>query len=617
MKLKYLLLFSFVAICLFFVKSVFAKDQFRIDTSIEYKVAENGTMHVTHDVVLTNLSDEYYVKNYLLTLEDINPQNVRAVEDGVEMPIDKSSEGSTVSLKIEFSDSVLGKDQSRHFRIEFDEDSFVTKTGEVWEIAIPKVSDASTYNLYNVNLLVPVGFGQEAYISPKPYSSKKDNAFYQYHFTKDQVEAAGISAGFGEFQVFAFNLNYHLVNSLGNVARSEIALPPDTYYQRVYYENLEPRPSDIKVDPDGNWIASYDLSPGQKLDIAATGSVQLFSEPRDDIPKISEDVLRQNLKASTYWQTGDPEIVRLAQSLKTPEAIYNYVVNTLSYDYGQVSPNVQRKGAVDALNSPQKAICMDFTDLFIALSRAAGIPAREINGFAYTENPAIEPLSLVADVLHAWPEYWDSARSVWVPVDPTWGNTTGGVDFFNKLDLRHFAFVIHGEDVTTPYPAGSYKLGTNPEKDVFVNFGDLPENRNKKTDIYAEVLDKIPFFPPRVKLTIKNSGDSAVYNINTSVYFDDKLERKDTVDTLLPFENKVVEFRIPYSFLALNTPNNIKVYAGKSYLQVPTDKSRLVIYNLVAVIVIITFIVLFASTRGKRVNIFDGIPFRKNKSNKE
>jgi len=53
---------------------------------------------------------------------------------------------------------------------------------------------------------------------------------------------------------------------------------------------------------------------------------------------------------------------------------------------------------------------MEFTDLFIALSRAAGIPAREINGFAYTDDIRLRPLDLVTDMLHAWPEYYDEEK---------------------------------------------------------------------------------------------------------------------------------------------------------------------------------------------------------------
>ncbi|GAI19887.1 unnamed protein product, partial [marine sediment metagenome] len=67
-------------------------------------------------------------------------------------------------------------------------------------------------------------------------------------------------------------------------------------------------------------------------------------------------------------------------------------------------------GALKALNSKNPVVCMEFTDLFIALCRAAGIPVREVNGYAHTNNPKLRPLSLTLDVLHAWPEYYDENK---------------------------------------------------------------------------------------------------------------------------------------------------------------------------------------------------------------
>jgi transglutaminase-like putative cysteine protease len=63
--------------------------------------------------------------------------------------------------------------------------------------------------------------------------------------------------------------------------------------------------------------------------------------------------------------------------LKTPENIYKFVTNNLSYNYYRVKPDVERLGAKDALANPDEAICTEFTDLFITLARSAGIPARE------------------------------------------------------------------------------------------------------------------------------------------------------------------------------------------------------------------------------------------------
>src|SRR5205085_322452 len=145
-----------------------------------------------------------------------------------------------------------------------------------------------------------------------------------------------------------------------------------------------------------------------------------------------------------YWQTNDPAIKALGQELKTPKDIYEYVVKTLSYDFTRVTDDKPRLGAALALKNPTSAVCREFTDLFIAIARSAGIPAREVDGFAYTENAKQRPLSLVKDILHAWPEYYDTNKKTWVMVDPTWGSTTGGIDYFQVLDLDHFAFAIKG-----------------------------------------------------------------------------------------------------------------------------------------------------------------------------
>jgi len=85
-----------------------------------------------------------------------------------------------------------------------------------------------------------------------------------------------VTAGFGQFQVFSFNLSYHLENPLSLNSQTEIALPPDTAFQKVYFSKIEPKPNDVKIDQDGNWLAVYKLTPRQRIDINAVGSVQVF-----------------------------------------------------------------------------------------------------------------------------------------------------------------------------------------------------------------------------------------------------------------------------------------------------------------------------------------------------
>jgi len=596
---------------------VYAQQDFSVDSNVTYNVRTTGITTATHNITLENNSDLLYATTYSLTLENIDASNVSATDSsGTSLQTDIQKNGTTTTIKITFPNAVVGKDAERHFSISYDNGSFAVRTGEIWEVSIPRLSDQNSFRSYNVTLQIPESFGLEAYISPKPETTTEDASGKTYTFSKDDVVQSGITAGFGQFQVFSFNLSYHLENPLGSTAQTQIALPPDTAYQKVYLQKVDPKPANVNVDSDGNWLATYILSPHQRVDVNATGSVQIFASYRS-FPKPTDQVLSDDLTGTEYWQVSDPKIQALAQQLKTPEAIYDYVSTTLKYDFARVQPNVQRLGAVGALENPTQAICMEYTDLFIAIARAAGIPAREINGFAYTENPQLQPLSLVADVLHAWPEYYDKSKGVWIPIDPTWGSTSGGVDYFNKLDLRHFAFVIHGdtnpsggESDTMPYPPGSYKLGPNPQKDVYVSFGQLPDIRISTPQVTITPIRTLPLLSSIYSYRVFNPGPVALYGVYPTVYFDTLEKSRDFISVLPPYSNYQSEIDVPFSLLGKNTPDVIEVGVDTATAKITTNKSQVVINSLLIIsffMILIIFGILMRLKKIKIGRLFDKI----------
>ncbi len=604
MKFLKFLFASFLSVLFLFlnINLVHADEAFAVDAFVTYKVESSGKTLVTHDITLENLFSTLYATTYTLSLENIDVQSVAAAEgSGKTIQVESQKDGTKLDLKLTFDDAVVGKGEKRRFTISYVNGGFAVKTGEVWEISIPRLSDESTFRNYQVNLLIPDSFGQEAYISPQPVSRNPSGGYKSYIFSKDKITSTGVTAGFGQFQVFSFNLFYHLENPLAINSQTEIAIPPDTAFQKVYFDKIEPKPNDVRIDQDGNWLAIYKLTPRQRIDINVVGSVQIFASYRA-FPRPSQTVLSDSLLPTTYWQTDNERIKLLAASLKTPEAIYNFVSKNLTYNFARVQPNVQRMGAVAALESPTQAICMEFTDLFIALSRAAGIPAREINGYAYTENKDLQPLSLVNDVLHAWPEYYDKNKGAWIPVDPTWG-ATSGVDFFNKLDLRHFAFVVHGKNDTQPYPPGSYKLGANPQKDVYVYFGELPQERNSVPKFSFKVERNIPFFDTLYSVKIYNPGPASLDAFYPTVYFDHKEHSRDFVQILPPYATHQTQIKVPFSFLGRGTPDNIKVTVNETQLELSTNKIQVVVNSLLVFFVLLISIVILVLIKLKKINL--------------
>jgi len=600
-----------VALILFLIKpSSISAQEYSIDVDVKYEVQETGITKVTHFISLTNLFSDRYATRYSLILNNIEATNAVAYQGEEELELTTKKDGATTNLQVVFDNPVTGKGAKRNFSISFDEGKFATRTGEVWEISIPRLANEDSFRNYSVELLVPSALGEESYISPEPAKKEKKINGLSYMFTKQSVAATGITAAYGDFQVYSFTLKYHLENPLNKKAKTTIAIPPDTAFQKMHYQMISPKPENVAIDIDGNWIATYELDPRQRLDVSLAGSVQIFATPR----VLSYTSQNLTTLANEYWEVDDPAIASLAEQLKTPKEIYDYVVSTLSYDYDRVRPNIDRFGAKKALSFPQMAICMEYTDLFVAIARAAGIPAREINGYAYTENPEIQPLSLVADVLHSWPEYWDASRSAWIPVDPTWGSTTGGVDYFSKLDLRHFTFVIHGNNSSQPFPAGSYKLGPNPEKDVFVNFGQIPQKRSSKASV--ELLDRsrFPFSDQIVKYRVINDGTGALYNLPVEVFFDGVVAERFVIDSLAPYGYFDTTIRIPFSLLGNATPDKIQVRVSGEDFSVQSNKFRMIVYNMVAVLLIIALVLITTLWRlGKLEKLFAGIKARKAK----
>lgn len=591
-----------VSLFLFFLNAAVTHSQgeFTTDSSIYYQVNNDGTTEVTHYITLTNNFTDYYATNYALTLRNIKPATVIAFQGQSTLPhtIEKKEE-ETYSIVINFPDTVVGQGAKREFSIRYTDATVAQKTGEVWEVSVPRLADSSAFGKYSVTLSVPSIFGELAYVSPTPREEKLEQSRHIITFDKEAMLQSSVVAAFGRFQVFTFDLTYHLENPLNRRSSIELAVPPDTAYQKVILQEMHPKPISINKDEDGNWLAYYILNPRERVDVRAKGAVQIFAE---SIPfsRPSQAILEKNKAASPVWQINDPAIVALADELKTPEAIYNFVTQTLEYDFERAKPNVARLGASEALKNPKMAICMEFTDLFVALARAAGIPAREVNGFAYTENPESEPLSLVADVLHAWPEYWDEKRGIWVPVDPTWGSTARE-DYFHKLDLRHFAFVHHGQDHQLPYPPGSYKLGPEPQKDIFVMFGQLPVERDPDPVLQIKEVSSPLFKDMKVFAEVKNNGVTTLPRATVNIYFDNELIITQQISELPPLGVVEVPVTVPFNLLARDMPDKVSIEMLDQNLAVATHKESIMILNISVVFLLIFLILLFTIVRIRRI----------------
>ncbi len=483
-----------------------AASEFETSYSSIYQVGLDGVTQVVLDISLENKISNVYADRFSLSVGFTDIRNVRVKDAaGLIEPEIVVTDNQTI-IRFMFVDKVVGKGKVNRFSVSYETQDIAIKNGSIWEVNIPQLEADKEISSQKVTLIVPSVFGEPAFITPKPDTATNNppaaNTSNSYGFEALTLGNRAISAVFGTEQYMRFNLIYHLENNSPVKQGAEIAIPPDTNYQKMVYESIRPEPENVLIDKDGNWLAQYTLLPGQKLDVSTTGVVKISFNPDGSI--LNQDMWETYLSSSGYWQVDNGQVQALADKLGSAKSVYDYVTDYLSYDYNKVLTGGGRVGALAALNAPETAICTEFTDLFVTLARAAGIPARELEGYAFTSNDKLRPLSLTQDILHAWPEYYDLQTRRWVQIDPTWGDTTGGIDYFNKLDLNHFVFVIHGSDPVNPLPAGAYKTEVTGNKDVKVIASDpvvMPSE-----DLMFEAVYKRNWWKGVIELTVKNQG---------------------------------------------------------------------------------------------------------------
>lgn len=554
-----------IAIIISPVTGAQTEENFIINYDIRYDVQNSGETLVSQNTTITSLKNDvvpttYSFKTKYLDIYDIVAQtNGKKTEARKEMP----GKNETV-ITVPFSTYSIGEGKQNVVSMTYKTKGVASRMGDVWNIYIQGIDTPETTTVYNIVLSIPASMGPKIFVSPAPVTEKFENGKNTYYFAKESFSAKGVTAAFGKYQSLNFRIKYQLENNriLGTVY--EVALPPDIQnIQQVRYASIDPKPRKIRLDKDGNALALFWVGPKKRLEITLTGSAKIlgrqinpeFGGKLADLPK---DLIREYTKKQKYWETDNDEIKNFASSLFDPELnvsqnakrVYDYITSNLTYDQAAANQSlVTRKGAVAALTQRGSFTCMEFTDLFVAAARAMGIPAREINGYAFTNDNVEKPISISlkgGDTLHAWAEFYDPFYG-WVQIDPTWG-TTSGTDYFTKLDTNHFAFVIKGKSSEYPYPAGAYSFSDN-EKLVDVDFSGF-SNSDEAFNPVLSAAKTINFNP----LKLLQGYQRYVLN-NTSGYFIYDVQGK----TLAPGQKKAI-------FLKNGEKNvTIKDFRNKSY----------------------------------------------------
>lgn len=530
----------------FFALPIVAQEKdFKTDVKASYVISQNGLTTVTQTFNIENLKPDVFLREYRVTFGDPKISNITAqINQESIKPTVVTTNNETV-ITIYFPEDAVGQGKKRDFSITYQTTSSAIVTGKVLEIHVPLVKDADEIDTFVTEVVTPITFGQPTRITPQPTSSEVRDSVIVNTFAQSQADA--ITAFFGSKQYFDLAIRYNLQNKGSTPALAQVALPPDTSFQRVYYNSIEPRPQELKIDDDGNWIATYQVPANTTLTPQLSGSVHIQLDPFSEVPVTQPKP--HHTAAQEYWPVGEASFQSLVKEHQSLKAQYQYVIDTFSYSENINLSQLKRLGATSALQQKNEVVCQEYADTFVTLARTAQFPARGLTGYGYTQDPTLRPQNLEGDVLHAWAEYYDSTKNVWVQVDPTWEDTTGGLDYFNQFDLNHIVFAINGKSSTIPYPGGSYKTENQKSKDVEVKIAeDFPSfNPVLSLDVIPKKIFGLTV-PGQYKILIQNESGNAWYNLDIktnsaeahTITFHSSPERS----TILPFQTVTLPISI-------------------------------------------------------------------------
>lgn len=225
---------------------------------------------------------------------------------------------------------------------------------------------------------------------------------------------------------------------------------------------------------DGNYrLEAYDYgSPpvwtgyiyGEDIVMAVRGGAVRFRQPlpygenKRLLQGLGKDTpfLRECLKSSSRCSSGHPEVRKLARGLTDGETdpyrkallLHDWVAENIAYDYDSLADGTcgfdsQRP---ESVLRDGRCVCMGFSDLYVSLLRAAGVPALSRACFALGETTPGGwdiPVNMTSAANHDFSVFYAHGR--WVLTDVTWdGNRvwTGGALSARRAWISHKYFDI-------------------------------------------------------------------------------------------------------------------------------------------------------------------------------
>jgi hypothetical protein len=276
---------------------------------------------------------------------------------------------------------------------------------------------------------------------------KDKSQFKTYDPRKARVDFTSEATTSGAGEVKKLDINY----AIPQERPSQKLLAPIRY---------EPQPSRLETDQWGQPIAVFhfeNLRPPQSEEVSMvvdveTWAIRYFIYPSDLSEQIPADIRRLYLADEVKYDITNPYIRQIVKDVVGSETsvywkarkLYQYLIAHMEYQLSggwNTAPAVLKRG---------NGSCSEYTFSYIALCRAAGVPARYVGALVVRGDEASYD-----DVFHRWCEIYLPGYG-WVPVDANAGDRESPAD-----QASAFGGIANRFLITTAGGGASRYLGWN------------------------------------------------------------------------------------------------------------------------------------------------------------
>jgi len=498
MKKSLKLLIFFLSSAFLFTAKAYAGDfqvdivrNYYIDDATKVKVVETHTVtnHPTSKNWINDNNNEcFFVSVTAGNAEALNQTlgTIKLTAAGKGINYTKEIKGDYASLCTKFPNSIKPGNKLE-FKLEYNNYGLLEKKGALMDFYAPgfkadtqkstevKSTDYSylTY-VYSAKILPDINF-----VTPDQTEIVDAGAYRKYTFSYEALLNKYIWIQFGRKQFYKFkitqeatatdNINTGYTNEYRLIAPRDV--DEANIYQKVYFDRIDPLPAYIETDTDNNLIMVFKINTSEKRIITISGYTEVgrnalaVDVTTSGLVSSIGGEFRQYLQAASYWEVNDPTIIAKTREVVGSETnvyliakkLYDFVIDRIDYSQVKRFGLNERQGAKKTLNGGA-AVCMEYSDLFLTMSRAAGVPARAVFGYGYDSKQQVDKQEA-----HQWVQIYLPGLQKWTSVDVTWGES--GLQMAEG-NLNHFFTHVASVDPNTPSLVKRMSYGSNASLQV-------------------------------------------------------------------------------------------------------------------------------------------------------